>query len=354
MVLMDSYKQTYAGKKVLLTGDTGFKGSWMAIWLTEMGAEVIGYALPVKTADDNFAQCNLSSKYKHIDGDIRDYALLKKTVDAHNPDIAFHLAAQPLVVPSYTDPLETYSTNVMGTANFLQAIRNTTVKAAVVITTDKCYENKEWVYGYRESDRLGGHDPYSNSKACAELVTESFRNSFFEKEGTCLVASARAGNVIGGGDWAEMRIVPDFFRAYKDKVNMSIRNPHATRPWQHVLEPVNGYLRLGQELWNGNAKAATGWNFGPYQNNHTSVGELISHFQKEVKVEVEYPENKHAVHEANLLKLDISKAVSELKWKPKLDMEATVAFTTKGYLDEINEGDLYPKRVAQILDFCNK
>lgn len=354
------YQDTYKGKRVFLTGDTGFKGSWMAAWLLEMGAEVIGYALPPKTEQDNFVTTKLASKFQHIDGDIRDYEGLKKAIDGSKADILFHLAAQPLVIASYADPLETYSTNVMGTANVLEAMRKTSIRAAVMITTDKCYQNNEWVYGYRENDRLGGKDPYSNSKACAELVTQSFRDSFFEKEGNCLVGSARAGNVIGGGDWADMRIVPDLFRAQRDGASLTIRNPNATRPWQHVLEPVSGYLKLGASLLAGNQSAATGWNFGPYQNNHTSVRELIDLFQLNLKqrgeanIDVHYPELLNQPHEANLLKLDISKAIAELDWHPRLDMAGTVEFTAQGYLDEFAGGDIYAKRVAQLNAFCNQ
>ncbi|RZK77303.1 MAG: CDP-glucose 4,6-dehydratase [Pedobacter sp.] len=306
-----SFFDIYRGKKVLVTGHTGFKGSWLAIWLKELGAEVYGYALEPISDMDNFVKCDLIRQINHYEGDIRNAAQLKKIFQQVQPDFAFHLAAQPLVLLSYEDPVGTFDTNLMGTVNFWEAVRNTpSVKAAVNVTTDKCYDNKEWVWGYRENDPMGGKDPYSASKGCSELITNSYSESFFKAEGTCNIASARAGNVIGGGDWAVDRIVPDYFRALKAGEKLEIRNPYATRPWQHVLEPLSGYLNLGAELYLKGKEFAGGWNFGPEDIINYSVKELIDEIVLlDKRTGYIIPDNILKPHEANLLKLDISKAV---------------------------------------------
>ena len=244
------FNNIYKGKTVLVTGDTGFKGSWLVIWLLNLGADVVGYALNPKTEKDNYVICNLSDKITHIDGDIRDYQTVLKVFSKYEPEIVFHLAAQPLVLDSYKDPLYTYSTNVMGTVNFFEAVRHTpSVKVAINITSDKCYENREWVYGYREVDQVGGKDPYSASKGASEIITSSYLRSFFNQDNTAHIAPVRAGNVIGGGDWADHRIFPDCMRALLNDKPIVIRDPEAVRPWQHVLEPLSGYLSLGSLLY---------------------------------------------------------------------------------------------------------
>jgi CDP-glucose 4,6-dehydratase len=347
-----SFNNIYKGKKVIITGHTGFKGSWMAIWLKSLGAEVYGYALPPSSDMDNFVVSRLSDHMHHTIGDVRDGQNLFKYFREVQPDFAFHLAAQPLVLLSYENPVETFHTNVLGVVNFFEAVRATeSVKAAVNVTTDKCYDNKEWVWGYRENDPMGGKDPYSASKGCAELVTNSYIESFFSIEGTCNVASARAGNVIGGGDWAIDRIIPDYFRAYKMDQPLEMRNPYATRPWQHVLEPLSGYLALGEALFKSKTYSG-GWNFGPEDIENYSVKALIDQIlQHDKKGGYIIPENYNKLHEANLLKLDISKAVMRLKWKPVLSFAETVSFTLKGYQDDLNGRDVYTKRKIQIDDF---
>jgi CDP-glucose 4,6-dehydratase len=271
--------------------------------------------------------------------------------------MAFHLAAQPLVLLSYDDPKVTFETNLMGAVNFFEAVRHTpSVKVAINVTSDKCYDNKEWVWGYRENDAMGGKDPYSASKGCSELITASYIHSFFSKEGTCVVASARAGNVIGGGDWAKDRIIPDYFRAYKNDEKLFIRNPYATRPWEHVLEPLSGYLNLAAKLLLKGRKYAGGWNFGPEDTANFSVKALIDTIlQLDIKGGYTIPDNLEKPHEANLLKLDISKAVNILQWRPSLTFDETVAFTLDGYKDEFDvSNDIYLKRITQIETYTQK
>ena len=347
----------YKDKRVLITGDTGFKGSWLAIWLKEMGAQVYGYALPPRSDLENFAQCGLGSGIHHQDGDIRDLNSLQEFFTWVQPDIAFHLAAQAIVLESYQDPHYTFETNLMGVVNFFEAVRKTpSVKVAVNITSDKCYQNNEWIWGYRENDPMGGYDPYSASKGCSELITQSYIHSFFSSGGSCNIASARAGNVIGGGDWAPYRIVPDFFRAMKENKKLIIRNPEAIRPWQHVLEPLGGYLLLASQIWTNGAVFSGGWNFGPVETNCATVRELIESIIRITGTGgYEVPPAEKALHEARLLKLDISKANSLLKWRPVLGFEETVTFTVNGYLDEVKSpGTLYEKRVNQIKSYIDK
>lgn len=340
---MDLFGGIFKGKRVLLTGDSGFKGSWMAIWLRELGADVFGYSLPAKTPDDNFVRTRLAEKIQHTDGDIRNMAEMKAFFQTVQPDFAFHLAAQPLVLQSYDDPVETFSTNILGTVHFFECVRATpSIKVAVNISSDKCYDNKEWIWGYRENEAMGGKDPYSASKGCAELIFSSYAHSFFQNS-SCAIASGRAGNVIGGGDWAENRIVPDIFRAHQAGIPIQVRNPLATRPWQFVLEPIFGYLALAEALTRNPQKFSGGWNFGPGDANNYSVGELIEQIKKRLPtVQVESPEQIEKPHEAHLLKLDISKAIGQLNWKPLLNWEKTVEFTFEGYLKEMeNSGDVY-------------
>ena len=328
----------YKGKKVLVTGHTGFKGSWLSAWLYKMGAEVIGLSLDPYSERDNFSLTGIGEKIKaDVRGDIRDGQLLKDLFEKYKPEIVFHLAAQPLVRLSYEIPVETYEVNVMGTINVLEAIRVTdSVKVGVMITTDKCYENKEQLWGYRENEAMGGYDPYSSSKGAAEIAIASWRRSYFnplqyEKHGKS-IASVRAGNVVGGGDWALDRIIPDCIRALEEQKEIEIRNPLAIRPWQHVLEPLSGYLLLAEKMWDEPTKYCEGWNFGPNIDavvNVWNIAELVvDKYGKGSLKDVSVPTN---LHEANLLMLDITKASVQLKWKPKMNIEQCIALTIDWY-----------------------
>ena len=344
----------YEGKKVLITGDSGFKGSWLAVWLLEMGASVYGYSLPPKTEKDNFKITKLADKIHHKDGDIRDLNNLKKYFKEVSPDIVFHLAAQPLVLDSYQDPKYTFETNIIGTVNLFEAIRETeSVKACINVTTDKCYKNNEWIWGYRENDPVGGDDPYSASKGCSEIITNSYIKSFFS-ESECNIASARAGNVIGAGDWAGNRIIPDIFRAYNRQNNLFIRNPNSTRPWQHVLEPLSGYLLLAKKLYE-NSEYVGAWNFGPRDEMNYSVLKLFEEINTYIDINnVELGKLKKQYKESNLLKLDISKAISSLKWKPLLNFKETVKLTVEGYISDIHNKDAYENRKKTIKNYIEK
>jgi CDP-glucose 4,6-dehydratase len=322
------FSNIYKNKKIFLTGHTGFKGSWMALWLNNLGAELLGYSLKPNTEPNHFSLLDL--KIDSIIGDIRNLSFLKKNILNFKPDIVFHFAAQPLVRQSYKEPVETFETNIIGTINVLEACKySDSVKAIVIITSDKCYENKEWIWGYRENDPIGGFDPYSASKACAELVTASYRNSFFNlndygTKHTILIASARAGNVIGGGDWSNDRLIPDIIKAAAANKNVIIRNPNAIRPWQHVLEPLSGYLLLGQKLLQKESKFAEAWNFGPNEEGSIKVKEIVKSSQKYwQKINYSIEENPQEVHEATLLKLDCSKAFLKLNWRNIWDKEIT-------------------------------
>jgi CDP-glucose 4,6-dehydratase len=332
------FLNSYSGTRVLLTGDTGFKGAWLACWLRKLGAEVQGLALP--PADDStlFVRARLGELIKHTDGDIRDSATIEKAIEAVQPQIIFHLAAQALVLESYRDPLGTMMTNVIGTAHLCDALRRYASPCAVVIvTSDKCYENHEWVYGYRENDAMGGGDPYSASKGAAELITASWRRSFFpiEKlsEHQKPIASARAGNVIGAGDWAKDRIVPDAIRALSASEPVLVRNPGAVRPWQHVLEPLSGYLWLGAKLLGANAaEFADGWNFGPLPANTRTVKELVEGLIKAWgSGSWEHAGALNPPPEAHLLRLVIDKAFAQLNWSPVWNFAETVERTAEGY-----------------------
>jgi len=333
---LDMFSNVYRNKKVLLTGHTGFKGSWLAMWLQELGAEVVGIALPPNTDPSHFDLLKLDFKSHFID--IRNYDEVLKAIKKAQPEIVFHLAAQPLVRDSYAMPLETLDTNVMGTANVLNACRDIgTLKAVVVVTSDKCYKNKEWVWGYRENDAMGGYDPYSASKGCAELVTACFRNSYFNlsdfgSKHQVLLASARAGNVIGGGDWSKDRLIPDIMRAIASQKVVPIRNPDATRPWQHVLECLSGYLCLGEKLLQGDKKFAEAWNFAPSGNEMITVGEIVRKMQScWAKIQYEIISDSKQPHEANLLKLDASKANAWLRWREVWNLEKTLDVVTNWY-----------------------
>jgi CDP-glucose 4,6-dehydratase len=324
------YNGIYKDKRVLLTGHTGFKGSWLLLWLQQMGALVKGYALPPATDP---AHILLLDQYDpSSSGDIRDLPRLTQAMQDFQPDIVFHLAAQPLVRRSYADPLETFHSNVIGTANVLEAIRKTpTVKAVINITTDKVYHNHEWPWAYRETDGLGGHDPYSTSKACAELIHESYRKSFFMEAGI-RSATARAGNVIGGGDWAGDRLIPDVVRAAIRSLPTDIRNPGSVRPWQHVLDPLSGYLLLGQLLLEGNEKAEGSWNFGPDGKDCLSVTEVFREFGTHwPEVRMNDASNGKHPHEAGVLRLDCAKAMAQLAWTPVWNIQSAIARTAQWY-----------------------
>ena len=317
----------WKGKRVLVTGHTGFKGSWLSIWLARLGAEVVGYALAPPTSPSNFALSRVGETMQSIESDIRDLQALEDCVARHRPEIVLHLAAQSLVRRSYGDPVETFQSNVMGTVNLLEAVRrHPSARAVVVVTSDKCYENREWHWGYRENEAMGGHDPYSGSKGCAELVAASYRNSFFPpdehaRQGVA-VASARAGNVVGGGDWSEDRLVPDILDAHANGRELIIRSPAAVRPWQFVLEPLHGYMTLAERLYNDGPNFAEAWNFGPRDADVLTVEALIrrlsSHLDGGVAYRVAADERPH---EATLLKLDCSKAAARLGWQPRTTLD---------------------------------
>ena len=348
----------YRGKKVLVTGHTGFKGSWLALWLTLMGAEVAGYALDPNTTQDNFVLCGLGGKLADQRGDIRDRALLSKIFRQFNPEVVFHLAAQPIVRLSYEIPAETFDVNVTGTVNVLECIRECdSVRAAVIVTSDKCYENKEQLWGYRECDPLGGFDPYSASKGCAELVTAAYSRSFFSAQppkpqvGIC---TARAGNVIGGGDWAQNRIVPDCIRALQSGEPIGVRNPRAVRPWQFVLEPLCGYLLLGAMLLREPEAYGGAWNFGPDFSAVVPVGEVVaSLIRLWGSGSLRDISNPAAVHEAGLLNLDCTKAKSLLGWRPRLSLEETLSETVTWYR-AYRTADVSAFCSEQIASYCAK
>lgn len=317
----------WKGKRVLLTGHTGFKGSWLSLWLQSMGAQVVGYALAPPTKPSLFEVASVGKEMTSIIGDIRDLEHVRKVFAQHQPEIVIHMAAQPLVRYSYIEPVETYSTNVMGTVNLLEAVRGTgSVKVVVNVTSDKCYENREWVWGYRENEAMGGYDPYSNSKGCAELVTAAYRNSYFHPEkyqehGVAL-ATGRAGNVIGGGDWAGDRLIPDIMRAISQGQPVNIRNPHAIRPWQHVLEPLSGYMLLAQKLYEQGATFAEAWNFGPNDADARPVQWIVERLTQAWGEGASWIlDSGDHPHEAHYLKLDCSKAGTRLDWHPRWHLE---------------------------------
>lgn len=334
-------------RRVLVTGHTGFKGSWMTLWLQHLGARVTGYALEAPTRPSLFELADVAASCSHHIGDVRDLDQLLHVFAASQPEVVFHLAAQPLVRASYRDPLATMATNVMGTAHVLEAARHTLpVRAVVVVTTDKCYENREWLWPYRENDALGGHDPYSVSKACAELVTSAWRNSF-AREGLA-IASARAGNVIGGGDWADDRLVPDFLRALDAGHVLAIRSPLATRPWQHVLEPLSGYLMLAERLFTEGQCFAEAWNFGPEEVDAKPVQWIVEYLCSQVPDASWQCDAAPQPHEANMLKLDSSKAKIQLGWRPRWNLRTALGMTLAWHQAWKQDSDMAAISVQQI------
>ena len=334
------FENIYHDHRVLVTGHTGFKGSWLSSWLLDLGATVAGFSTNIPTKPSHFEVLRLTDRIEHFEGDVRNKGSLQKSIDKFCPEIVFHFAAQSLVRKSYEDPALTFETNSTGTLNLLECLRNQpSIKAAVLITSDKCYENVEWLWGYRENDRLGGKDPYSASKACAELISRVYMESFFKKNGPN-IATARAGNVIGGGDWASDRVVPDCVRAWSEKKPIITRNPKATRPWQHVLEPLGGYLTLGQKLFSGNSICKNqSFNFGPQEKINQSVGDLITEMTQywpgaESKVQQDIDPSKS---ESTLLKLNCEKSSQFLQWRAVLDFSETVRMTGEWYQAFYNE-----------------
>lgn len=349
----------WSGRRVLLTGHTGFKGSWLSLWLQYLGADVAGYALAPPTVPSLFEQARVGNGMTSVLGDIRNLETLSAVVVTHRPEIVFHMAAQPLVRYSYQNPVETYSTNVMGTVHLLEAVRlASSVKAVVNITTDKCYENREWVWGYREDEPMGGHDPYSNSKGCAELVSAAYRSSFFDNErynehGVAL-ATARAGNVIGGGDWAQDRLIPDIVAAFERGARPEIRNPNATRPWQHVLEPLRGYLTLAQRLFEQGPAFAEAWNFGPHEEDAKPVGWIVEKMAALWGQSAQWNinEGQHP-HEAHYLKLDISKARARLGWHPAMHLSEALSLVVEWNKQRQKGADLRALTLSQIQAYQN-
>ena len=353
------FGNVYRGKRILITGHTGFKGSWLTAWLLSLGADVLGYSFNIPTNPSNFEVLGLENKIKHVIGDTRNLNDLKKVFDEFSPEIVFHLAAQAITRFSYDIPQETFSTNMGGTVNVLECIRHSkSVKTAVMITSDKCYQNVEWIWGYRENDSLGGDDPYSASKACAEIASASYIKSFFTKTCAPMIATARAGNVVGGGDWALDRVVPDCARSFSNGLKLEIRNPKATRPWQHVLEPLSGYLWLGASLLQGdNEVSGEAFNFGPLNDVNRKVEELINEFIKHWgSGEWHSPDsNEHqGKKECNLLKLNCDKAFQYLNWQAVLSFENTIRMTADWYRDYYNgQKDMYTTTMLQIDEYAN-
>lgn len=357
--MIDIFNGFYKSKRVLVTGHTGFKGSWLSIWLHELGAEVVGVALDPFTDKDNFVLSGIGTKIKaDIRADIRDGEMMKQIFAEYQPEIVFHLAAQPLVRLSYKQPVETYEINVMGTINVMEAIRNTrSVKVGVMITTDKCYDNKEQMRGYKEDDPFGGYDPYSSSKGACEIAIQSWRHSFFNpddygKKHSVSLASVRAGNVIGGGDWAIDRIIPDCVKALEDNRPIGIRSPKAIRPWEHVLEPLSGYMMLAHNMWEEPTKWCEGWNFGPESESISSVWEVATELINNFGYgELKNFSDPNAVHEANLLMLDITKAKSRLGWKPRMDMRHCMTLVADWYkrYKTVNVYDLCVEEIEEFL-----
>lgn len=350
----------WQGRRVFLTGHTGFKGGWLALWLHQLGAEVTGYSLAPPTEPSLFDLARIDQLLTHVEGDIRDLDHLQRAVAAARPEVIMHLAAQPLVRLSYEQPLETYSTNVMGTAHLLEAARAVGgVDAFVCITTDKCYENREWVWPYRETDPLGGHDPYSSSKACAEIVAAAYRQSYFPvsriAQGGMAIATVRAGNVIGGGDWALDRLIPDLIRAFEAGEAPVIRSPDAVRPWQHVLEALNGYLMIAEQLLGDRAEFADAWNFGPAEDDTQPVAWIVERLRAGWGgASAPQPFTGHTPHEATLLKLDTSKARAVLGWKPALTLSDALGWIVDWHKRLIAGDDARAITLDQIEAYRNR
>ncbi|KHA80294.1 CDP-glucose 4,6-dehydratase [Janthinobacterium lividum] len=347
------------GKRVFLTGHTGFKGGWLSLWLQQLGADVTGYALDAPTTPSLFEAASVARGMRSIIGDVRDGDAVKRAMAVARPDIVIHMAAQPLVRYSYVNPVETYSTNVMGVVNLLEAVRATPgVRAVVNVTSDKCYENREWPWGYRENEAMGGYDPYSNSKGCAELVTAGYRSSFFHAdkyaEHGVALGSGRAGNVIGGGDWALDRLIPDMLRAIGAGEPVMIRNPHAIRPWQHVLEPLSGYLTLAEKLYTEGPVHAAGWNFGPYDTDAKPVEWIVERMTQEWGAGASWTlDGQDHPHEATYLKLDCSKARGQLGWHPRWDIGQTIAKIVEWHKACDQGADMRAMTLAQIGTYQN-
>ena len=348
----------WKGKRVFLTGHTGFKGAWLSAWLCDLGTDLTGYALPPPTNPSLFDLAKLDGRMHSIQGDIRDLEFLERSLKEARPEIVIHMAAQPLVRLSYEEPILTYETNVMGTAHLLDAIRRCpSARSVVVITTDKCYENKEWFWGYRENEPLGGYDPYSSSKAAAEIVCASYRNSFFNatdygKKHTTAIASARAGNVVGGGDWAKDRLIPDIVRAISEGKKVRIRSPYAIRPWQHVLEPLSGYLTLAERLYEKGPEFAEAWNFGPYDSDAKPVQWIVERLCAGWAGSKGYEiDSAPQPHEASYLKLDCSKAMARLTWRPTWNLETTLEKIVEWNTALAKGEDVYKRTLSQISEF---
>jgi CDP-glucose 4,6-dehydratase len=346
-------REFWKGKKVFITGHTGFKGAWLSTWLQNCGAILTGYGLPPNTEPNLFEAARVADRMHSIIGDIRDLDKLTKSMVEFSPELVIHMAAQPLVRLSYKNPVDTYSTNVMGTVNLLEAVRKTlSVKAVVNVTTDKCYDNKEWIWGYREDEPMGGHDPYSNSKGCSELVTASYRSSFFNYPGSAQIATARAGNVIGGGDWAEDRLIPDILESFVNKEPVVVRNPAATRPWQHVLEPLSGYLLLAELLYTQGVEYAEGWNFGPNDDDVKPVSVIVEYLAMKWGDGASWIHDKsQQPHEAQLLKLDISKAKHHLNWSPRWDLYKSLDCIIEWQQEWLSSGDVKAMTLKQINEY---
>jgi CDP-glucose 4,6-dehydratase len=344
-------------KTVLVTGHTGFKGSWLALWLSQLGARVVGYALAPSSPNSNFVVSRVGERIISNEGDVCDLSRLTECLAEHRPEIVFHLAAQSLVRPSYAYPIETLRTNVLGTASVLEGIRrHPTAKAVVIVTSDKCYENREWLWGYRENEPMGGRDPYSSSKGCAELVTASFRSSYFHPSETGRhgvgVATARAGNVIGGGDWATDRLIPDILDAHGRSEELVIRNPSAVRPWQFVLEPLDGYMALAERLYSDGAEFSEAWNFGPCDGDAVSVEALVRRLGAHLEGGIRYRVVRDpALHEATQLRLDCSKASARLGWRPRTSVDDALRLIAEWQNQLLSEQDMQAVSLGQIDEF---
>jgi CDP-glucose 4,6-dehydratase len=346
----------WKGKKVLLTGHTGFKGGWLAIWLQHLGAELVGYSLPPPTTPSLFEVASVAEGMVSILGDVRDLAQLRDVMARLHPEIVVHMAAQSLVRPSYEDPVTTYATNVVGTVHVLEAVRRTGgVRVVLVVTSDKCYRSREWGWSYREDDALGGHDPYSNSKACAELVTSAFRDSFFTSVRgipDTAVASARAGNVIGGGDWAADRLIPDIFRAIEGGKPVVLRNPKAIRPWQHVLEPLSGYLLLTERLWRDGKEHSEAWNFGPSDDDAKPVAWVAEELLRRWRANTVWrADEAEQPHESQSLKVDCTKARARLGWAPRTDLSLALDWVAEWHRAHHERREMRDVTQAQIAAF---
>jgi len=349
----------WKGKRVLITGHTGFKGGWLSLWLQSWGAHVVGYSLKAPTEPSFFEVCRVADGMISTEGDVCNLGNLRSVVTEHSPEIVFHMAAQSLVRHSYQHPVETFATNVMGTLHVFEAARHSgSARVIVNITSDKCYENREWVWGYRESDPMGGYDLYSSSKGCAELLTAAYRRSYFnadtDKNTAVSLASARAGNVIGGGDWATDRLVPDIMRAIAQRQAVAIRNPHGVRPWQHVLEPLSGYLLLAQRLWEDGKTHAEGWNFGPDDNDVRPVSWIADFLTKHWGDGATWRhDNSEHPHEADYLKLDCSKARSRLKWRPRWNISRALERVVDWHKAHISGKDMHEVSLVQIREYLH-